>query len=473
MPQPRFDFKVKHLGWSVRGGCDQALIEIGTERVFNEADVQQLEGLLRCPVCIHNDYGEAVWWGFVQGLDQALGGMLTRLSLDGMANRVAVAYHELASAGSVGVAKQTPWADDLDSQAVFGVRERIIEQGVLDDDAALQLRDATLARDAQPHRRWLPGAHNSGWQVRLFCLGWIHSLKWRYYQCDHGLIANTPPQHGTQFLGNTYSDLWLAQSFIPAVNMDLRNVAVRMRRVGLPADDARIQIQSDDNGKPSGVALGQALVSPGDVSSDGYPWVTFAFDPAVTVVQGSPVWIVLQRAGQPSQTDYYLLGVDESMAFEGGIFRVYNHVVTSWIPRYPDADLLFRVTATQDNAMQMADVMAATGQFLRGMVFQDEPGLVSVPYQPEPLSGYALLLALLQAGTDSGRELGVTVSNDLRLVVSQLPVLGESDCFVDEEGRYYDALHTRLAVGTLPVGKWVRLLGTSAVAFMAEGRLSL
>lgn len=467
MTQPGLEFEVKEMRWTVEGGCDRALIAVGSDRLRAE-DAAGLVGMLRCGVTIRNAYGQAVWWGYLDTVEQVDGAFIVAHSLDEMANRVAVRYTTLAPAGQLGEVQQTAWADDLASQAVYGVKERIVEREGLDEAEALQVRDMLLAQGATPRAQMQPGGRVS-WGLRLACLGWMHSLAWKYVQPQAGMIANTPPQHGTQYLGNTYSDLWLAQSITPLEDMALRYVDVRLRKVGSPTDDARIQVQSDNAGVPSGTSLGQALVSPSGISAEGYPWVRFEFDPAVEVAQGTPVWLVLGRSGQPSQADFYLAGVDESMAFAGGVFRVYNHVITRWIARNPECDLLFRVTATQDTGEQLQAVFAAGNQFLSGMVVESETGVESVPYLSRPATCYAEVLRLLRMGTGDQRRLLAEVTVDRRLVIRPAPLAGEADWYVDADGIYYDAQHNRLIPGVVPLGRWVR--GKGGVRFVEKESL--
>ena len=468
MTQPGLAFEVKEMRWSVEGGCDRALIEVGVDRLRAE-DPAGMVGMLRSPLTIRNAYGQAVWWGYLNTVEQVEGTFVAAHSLDELANRVAVRYTTLAPAGQVGEVRQTDWAEDLDSQALYGVKERIVERNGLDEAAALQVRDMALAEGAFPAAKMTRMTGKVGWGMRLTCLGWVHSLAWLHVQPLAGLIANTPPQHGTQYLGNTYSDLWLAQSVTPAADMAVRYVDVRLRKVGSPTDDARIQIQSNAGGVPSGTSLGQALVSPSGIDAEGYPWVRFEFEPAVPVTLGTPVWIVLQRAGQPSQADFYLVGVDESMAFAGGVFRVYNHVVTSWIARNPECDLLFKVTATQDTGEQLQAVFAAGNQFLREIVVEGETGVESVPWLPQAETCYAQVLRLLRLGTGEQRRLLAEVSVDRRLVISVAPLAGVADWYVDEDGRYYDAQGVLAMPGIVPVAKWVRSQG--GVRFVEEESL--
>jgi len=186
--------------------------------------------------------------------------------------------------------------------------------------------------------------------------------------------------------------------------------------------------------------------------------VKFEFDPAVEIAQGVKVWLVLGRSGSPSTVNFYLVGVDESMAFSGGEFRIYNHVVTNWVKRSPDCDLLFRVTATQDTGVQMETVFTDGNQFIEAIAVEDT-GVESVPYLARPMTCYEYLLRLLEMGTVSGRKLIAEVDQERRLVVREQEEMSGNDFYVDEDGVFYDHLNNRMEDGMVPLGRWVRIKG--------------
>jgi hypothetical protein len=186
MTQPGLAFEVKEMRWSVEGGCDGALIEVGRDRLRAE-DPACMGGMLRCPLTIRNEFGQAVWWGYLNTVEQVEGAFVVAHSLDELANKVAVRTTTLAPAGQAGEVLQTGWAEDLDSQALYGVKERIVERSGLDEAAALQVRDIALAEGAFPAAKMARMGGNKGWGLRLTCLGWVHSLAWRHFQPLAGL----------------------------------------------------------------------------------------------------------------------------------------------------------------------------------------------------------------------------------------------------------------------------------------------
>lgn len=451
--QPEGEFAVEKLTWNILGGADTAVLRGDGRKVA----VGELDGLLRWPVEIYNGLDEMVWWGFVSQVQYGAGKRRVSVSIEEMANRIKVRYTTLAPAGQMGEICQTDWADDLKSQAVYGVKELVLERGTMDEDSVVQVRDMALAELSKPQVT-VKRVKEADSGVRLVCSGWMDSLKWKYVQPVAGMVANSPGQVGVQWLGNTYADLWLGQSITPAEDMAIQMVEVRLRKEGTPTDSARIQVETDNSGKPSGTYLGQSLISGANIGNEGYPWVRFEFDPAVEISHDVKVWLVLGRSESPSQSNYYLVGVDESMSFAGGEFRIYNHVVTNWVKRVPDCDLLFRVTATQDTGVQMETVFADGNQFLDGMVVEDT-GVESVPYLARPMTCYEYLLRLLEMGTISGRKLIAEVDRERRLVVREQEEMDENDFYVDEDGVFYDHLNNRLEEGMVPLGRWVRIKG--------------
>jgi hypothetical protein len=167
-------------------------------------------------VRIYNRLGSLEWWGYVQSAAREEGAYALSRSLDDLANRVAVSYTELQPQGeNFGVAKRTEWAEDVRSAAVYGQKDMLLDGGLMAESSALQLRDLTLARLAEPAARLSlfagakedPGRHAERTRaaIRLECLGWYARLGWRVYQPPAGMLGNASAQQGSQSLGNTSS----------------------------------------------------------------------------------------------------------------------------------------------------------------------------------------------------------------------------------------------------------------------------
>jgi len=454
MTQPAGKIRVDEMSWSIFGGPEAA--HLSTEGHLNA--LYDLANYLRCPLTVYNAQGTPVWWGFLNQATLEIGDFRLIYSLDSMSNKVAVRYSYLAPLGDRGEVCSTAWAEDAPSQALYGTKETILRRALIDQGFAEQLRDLTLEERALPQAELerIAGGHAQA-RASLSCLGWMHSLDWIYYMTSAGLIANYAAQNGTQYLGNTYSDLWLAESITPTVDFAIKYVDVRLRKVGSPTDDARVHIQTDSGGSPSGTYLGYALVSPANISSSSYPWLRFTFSTPVSVSAATKYWVVLQRAGAPSTLNYYMAGVDEALSFAGGEFKIYNHVVTSWISRAPDCNLIFRVIGMKETSSQMEDIFAAGNQFLSGISMQAASGVDTTPYQQGVVSCYEELLRYLRLGTSNKRLLLALVKPDRRLVITEQAERGNEDYFMDAAGACYDQYHNPLMAGITPVGKWLRM----------------
>lgn len=468
--QPQVDLEVHSLSWSIYGGAERAVIDARS----SGSDLADLFERLRAPLCIYNRYGSPVWWGYLNEVSLRMaGGRLTR-SLDEMANRLTVRYRYLAPVDQLGEVRQTAWADDPASQAHYGIKERVLRRDCISESYAEQLRDLSLAVQANPQARFEPGHADwpEGVGARLVGLGWVNTLDWRSYQTSAGLIGNAPAQNGSQAIGASTTSLKLAASFSPGVDLSVRDVDLRLRREGSPADNLSVQLQADAGGSPSGSALGSSSLAGSSLAQESYPWVRFNFDPLVSLSAGVTYWLVVQRSGSVSSSAYYLLGVDESLSFEGGSLRLYNQTVPAWVLRSPNADLLFRVLSVRQTSDQILDVFTAANQFLRGAESQAASGIETPPYQQGGRGGWTVMRDLLKLGTVNQRLLIARVSQGRILRIAEQAARSERDHFVDEAGQFFDQFGNRLMPGETVVGEWLRERGgLAAAAFIEQAEL--
>lgn len=102
-----------------------------------------------------------------------------------------------------------------------------------------------------------------------------------------------------------YDGVWPAQSFKEtADNYDMDSVELYIADAG--ADDSiTVEIQSDDNGRPSGVVL----ASPVTVNSgSAYAWVVFTFPSAIRVIKDRLYWIVAKNTNLGATDGYQWRG---------------------------------------------------------------------------------------------------------------------------------------------------------------------
>lgn len=175
MPKRGNAWAVARMSWQALGGPDKA-------GLTGPADVDKWEALklLRCPVFIFADDGSLAWWGFVNRVTVPHGNLRIGLSLEKMANKVAVHYANLPDGNTTpNSAPITTWATDIVSQAEYGIKELIYQLSQGNESQANTRRDTLFARSRYPVSSVeLSGGNET---ISIECLGWWHSLEWRYY----------------------------------------------------------------------------------------------------------------------------------------------------------------------------------------------------------------------------------------------------------------------------------------------------
>ena len=139
--QSGLKFAVESLSWTDWGGAQTAKIE-----VINGEDLfLDLANKLGYEVNVVNKLGEVVWSGFINTVNMSRAHYHMRIDLGEVANRVAVSYTESSLAGQQsGEIFMTPWADDLYSQGIYGIKEEIIQRENSETISAEKLRDVFL-----------------------------------------------------------------------------------------------------------------------------------------------------------------------------------------------------------------------------------------------------------------------------------------------------------------------------------------
>ncbi len=131
---------------------------------------------LRCYVVIRNGDGNAVWSGIVVEALVGAGAAQVGRSLEGMSNRVAVAY---TVEGLEGTERgTTAWAQENGSVGEYGVKELMLSLGDTSAEQATAARDTWLSQRAAPPTSL---AVQEGAGATLICAGLWSTLGWRYY----------------------------------------------------------------------------------------------------------------------------------------------------------------------------------------------------------------------------------------------------------------------------------------------------
>lgn len=123
--------------------------------------------------------GLVVWEGFVNSVRLTLGGLQKTIGpVLEIANNVRLIYSFITTGGQdIGLRLTTADADDADSQARYGILEKVLSTGGVTSTNADQLRDMYLLERARPQRSDDFTIGGGGTGVELDCAGYVRRLE--------------------------------------------------------------------------------------------------------------------------------------------------------------------------------------------------------------------------------------------------------------------------------------------------------
>lgn len=417
----------------------------------------ELVELLRCPVELAGETGQAVWWGYVADVTVRVNALEIGVSVQEMANRVAVAYSRVApGTATVGERATTSWAQDGESVTAYGTKERLFGLAGATDAAAEAARDTWLSV-----RRW-PVVLVSGSGAReslsatVICHGWWDTLDWTYYAQAAGKEGYEDIGAGTQAVGDDNARLALAQSFVlgSSTPWSAYSARLRLRRQGVPSDNVVVELCADSAGAP-GTVLASASLSGGPATlAPTVDWREFVLSPQAALALGTTYWLKVRRDGAVSGADHYVLDVNEALGYAGGVLRIWDG--STWSARDPDADLVFAVTGQQETTEQIANAVAAEGQFITGVVVTDPSGVYSSQYRDGDATALTVVAELLGSGLAGGGRLLARVLPNRKLELYAEPAAASARHYLGTDLRLFER-GREVPRWTCPVAVWAKL----------------
>jgi hypothetical protein len=125
------------------GGPDQALFSVPDQGNGLEA----YRHLLGQPVEVFTASGSRILWGYISAFRRIDCQFPQVIDLDLMANRVSACFEEMEPGSELGQDKQTAWYENLPSQSDFGIKEKVLELGMV----SLAQANQTAARYLNEH----------------------------------------------------------------------------------------------------------------------------------------------------------------------------------------------------------------------------------------------------------------------------------------------------------------------------------
>ena len=453
------------LSWDAIGGPQEAILSLEDAGL----GFKSMQSLLGAGVEVYDPSDRLAWWGYVDRVSQPTGVTALESSLQELANRVAVSYRSLEPGKDFGALAQTDWEDDATSQAIYGIKEILLKRGVLSEEQALLLRNASLNRMAQPISKLLPSVKTS--KNHVLCRGWFERMRWRQWPAHTDILGHAPTQQGFQAMGSSIAQMSLAQSFTSTNSIEVASVGVRIRKIGNPLDQVRFQIQTDALGQPSGNVRAEAVLAASAIPTESYGWVSVWFPLPCAAAAGERLWLVLKRDGAASSTAYFVLGLDENLGFAEGKLLLLDVSLGQWKARVPDADLLFKLNALSDSPDLMAQ-MVQTASYFEGFSYEAGAGLI-LPYVSETgRDCQQALLQLLSLGMPDLGKLLVEVNSKRRLRVFPQPASADALFWLGQDGRLKNQVGKDHEAAWQVVANWLSS-ETGATCFLENLRLDL
>lgn len=233
-------------------------------------------------------------------------------------------------------------------------------------------------------------------------------------------------------------------------------VAIKVRKVGSPADAVRIRLASYSGGAPT-TTLETVDIAAANITESA-AWVTAAL--ANTTAMSSGMCVRISRTGALDPANYYIVDLDGDGGYSGGSVRLYDG--SGWVDPVEAASLLFRLEGATATTTQMGEIVAAVGQgFVTGIDIVDASGVPTLQYRDGDRTGLEEIERLLEFGTAAGERLLATVTVDgiLQIKVAPAATSAADMWLIDEQGRLRTPQGNAVEEGLLPVGRWVKAMG--------------
>ena len=447
IPQPGIGLQVERLTWQAIGGCKSARLIASTR---GPVDLDQFAALLRCPVIIYSAAGRRVWWGLVWSVriqDESTSPPIREvrplgeggdrvgawLSLDDLTNRARVIYgKQEPEATASGLRASTAWEDDLNSQAIYGVKEGQYSLELANPSQAETLRSNNLKASSRISPRPVIGLGTSESSIIIDLRGWWETLAWRFYSNSTGVIQHiTRNPNYLVPVGDNTSQIMAQQITVPVGGWWVESIWFQLKRVGAPASTLSASLYSDAAGSP-GVNLASGALDGTNLSIANPVWLRFLLSSPVAVVAGV-YWIAITDNSSKADANYYRVQADRLAGYAGGAAKAYNGAAWSAALAY---DLQFKVAGTMETTEQIKLMAGAAfgGQFLAGVRVDQPSAIFTNPQRTGDKTVLDEITAHLEAGGLTGAKYQATITPERHMIVSPRPAASTARLVVRGDG---------------------------------------
>ena len=420
----------------------------------DERSLFTLIDYLRYGVTILDQNGTPCWWGFVNEMLVTIGNYTFGLSLDAMANTIAVAYTEIVAGQTTSGQKViTSWASDDASVIEYGIKEWLASLSDAKPDTANRTRDALLTARKVPVPTLALG-QGGGLSATLYCKGWPELLGWRYVQnAGEGARYIYVQSDGESFISTGSQAVGQTFQLGGAFGMTLTTILIRARKLGSPSANLTVDLHVESAGVP-GTLLATRSLTPGAIGTSA-DWVTFDFTSStITLASATTYWLVI--SGTTDVSNAYEIGVSTTQGYGSGQGYAFTF---SWASA--GWDVFFQVNGIRDTVDVIRDLMTTYASSVFSTIVGDASGVTGSAYGDGDSRALAILEDQLNAGTTSALRLLAFVNPDRS--VSLAPEPGNPLLGLNPSYLLYPSGEVRTVYGIpvepwfCPCGGWARL----------------
>jgi len=442
-------FDVERYSKSVMGGCKKASIRVDGSR----ESLWEFAEFIRRPVeIIHNESGECVWWGYLAEVRIREENFSSDITIDSMANKVAVAYTEMNKR------ETTAWSSNAVSVAEYGTFERLFSQREISTAAAEQRRDTKLELYKNPQVETRPQTSRGESQATLICRGWYEPMTRRYYSNDGGLEEYTNigwGEGGGREIGQDDRPI-MGQSFqlSSTSGWTATEIWLRMLKQGDPTDNILVTLYSDSGNEPNAELDAAAALDASTVTTAA-KWTKFTLNTGTALSTGTTYWIRVARSGAVHSTVFCRVGHNAALGYPRGEMKLYSTILSTWVTKNMEAN--FKVVGSVATTTQISNIVTDCGEFITSTVIEDASGINTHLYRNGDYTAWTEILALLDIGTSNDRRLLAEVTRPRRLRIYEEDAITTVNYKLSADGKLYTSAGRLVPPEDCFIGKWVAL----------------
>lgn len=440
-------------GKNVLGGPSFAQLEILDP---DESTLLSIANNLRSPVRIYdNTLGEVVWSGFISSVDGPVGkefGLSAGADFDSMANRIRIGYDNGISGVMSAETQYTSWAEDLGSQAEFGIKELELRLTNTSQAVAEAMVQSLLDQLKFPQVSISIDAGNTGGSdgIQVNAKGWIHSLDWRYFSNPVGYIAHLAGKTSKPF-GSAAVPKVMQKFYNDSSAFQAGSISVKLALSGLPGD-ITVSIYNIDGSDNPTTLVASVTIAESSLSENA-AWIKSDFASPPTIAASTYYAIVFEVASGDA-SNYALVTVDDDEGYTDGMAREYNG--SSWSTPVDGYDILFQIDGTEETTSIMNTAISTYGQYISHISRLVSSGLYETPYRSGETTVLANIIDLAVKGTSNNRRIMLDVDHNRIITISEEPAYSLQTAYRLAAGNLvFDSKNRPIRLSTCPVGFWM------------------